>query len=257
VTRRRRDRLAGALRTFGLTDQFDLASLLGSDMLPTQRAIAGRISAFPDPLPDGITPDYLASFIRAELARSDHTLDVPVEGPHLTAGNIISLKAIPPGRPAAGRYHGLIFRILTGLFAGRLVDPTKEAKQFNGRKRIDIRYRNADEVGFFAELSRHHVKAPYIIIECKNYTSDPDNPEFDQLSGRLNDRVGVFGLMVVRKVVDRARMEAHCLDRRVKQEWILVLDDDDIVAMMEARLRGVGNAVDGRLRQKFELLLFN
>ena len=133
----------------------------------------------------------------------------------------------------------------------------KKLRQFNGRKRIDIRYRNADEAGFFAELTRHDVKAPYIIIECKNYKSDPDNPEFDQLSGRLNERIGRFGLMVVRNLVDRARMEAHCMDLRIKQEWVLVLDDDDVVAMLEAHLRADVNAVDRRLREKFELLLFN
>lgn len=257
MTRRRRDRLTGALRTFGLTDRFDLASLLASDALPTQGAIARRITAFPDALPDGITPGYLAGFIRAELAESGSVRASGLQSVQLTPASITALEAIPVGRPAAGKYHSLIFRILTGLFAGRLVDPTKEAKQFSGRKRIDIRYRNVDETGFFAELTRHHIKAPYIIIECKNYASDPDNPEFDQLSGRLNERVGMFGLMIVRNVVDRARMDAHRLDRRVKQEWILVLDDDDVVAMVEAHLRGDANAIDRRLREKLEPLLFN
>ena len=127
MTRRKRDRLASALRTFGLIDRFDLASLLGSDVMPTRSEIVGHITAFPDPLPDGITPDYLAGFIRAELVRGDGTPGLHLQSPHLTVGDIISLKAIPAGRPAAARYHSLIFRILTGLFAGRLVDPTKEA----------------------------------------------------------------------------------------------------------------------------------
>lgn len=255
MTRGRRDRLAAALRQFGLVDRFDLVSLVSADSLPTAQQLERKIDAFPEPLPDGVSPTFLSEFIAEELARAESPSRA--SSSPLTASDITKLRAIPTGKAAAGKYHAQIFRILNGVFAGRLVDPIKEARQFSGRKRIDIRYRNADQTGFFAELARHEIKAPYVIIECKNYSSDPDNPEFDQLSGRLNPRVGMFGIMIVRTITDRKRMDAHRLDRRAKQEWIVVLDDDDIVGMAEAYLAGDTQVVDARLREKFEPLLFD
>jgi hypothetical protein len=256
VTRGRRDRLAAALRQFGLVDRFDLVSLVSADSLPTARQLARKIDTFPEALPDGVSPTFLSEFIAEELARAEN---FPSSSPSvsLSGSDMTKLRAIPPGKAAAGKYHAQIFRVLNGLFAGRLVDPIKEARQFSGRKRIDIRYRNADQTGFFAELTRHEVKAPYVIIECKNYTADPDNPEFDQLSGRLNPRVGMFGIMIVRTIRDRKRTDAHRLDRRAKQEWIVVLDDNDVIAMVQSHLSGDTPTVDARLREKFEPLLFD
>jgi hypothetical protein len=234
---------------------FNLGPLVEGDTLPTERVLRQRIARFPDGLPDGLSATYLAQFIAEELARGDG-LTATVDS-QLTKDDFAALAVIAPGKKAATAFHHHIFRILSGLFAGRLVDARKEVKQFAGRKRIDIRFRNADRFGFFFELERHEIKAPYVVVECKNYTSDPDNPEFDQLSGRLNPRVGLLGIMVVRSIADRARLDAHRLDRRAKGEWILVLDDQDVVTMLRAHLGGDQLAVDAVLRGKLEPLLFD
>ena len=62
----------------------------------------------------------------------------------------------------------------------------KEAEIDEGRKRIDIIAANTSHCGFFFDICmKYQLRAPKIIIECKNYSSDIENPELDQLAGRL------------------------------------------------------------------------
>jgi hypothetical protein len=64
-------------------------------------------------------------------------------------------------------------------------------------------------------------------------------------------------MMFVRKVEDRARADAHCRDRRAdKNEWITVLDDADVLAMLSAHLEGDTAGIDTVLRSRFETLIF-
>lgn len=255
-SRARRDRLATALRHFGLTDCFGLMALVTGANAPTATAIRRRLARFPDGLPPGVTADYLARFIAAEL-QGDDTAPQP-DVPTLTAGDRATLLAIPSGRPTADAYHEHIYRVLTGIFAGRLVEGKKEAKHESGRKRIDIRFRNADAHGFFADLRAHPtINAPYVVIECKNYSDDPANPEFDQLAGRLKPTIGNFGILCVRQIEQLHLMEQRRLDRRASQHYILVLEDDDVGTMLTAHLADDNAAVDAVLRRRFEPVLFN
>jgi hypothetical protein len=45
--------------------------------------------------------------------------------------------------------------------------------------------------------------APYVTVECKNFTGDPANPELDQLIGRFTNVNGKLGVMAVRKLKNR------------------------------------------------------
>jgi hypothetical protein len=253
MTRGRRDRVATALRHFGIVDRFGLADLVVAGPLPSEAVVTERLARFPDALPATVTAGTLARYIVAELQSGD----APTTALLVTAADAQVLSGISNGPKAAGRYHNQILRVLSGVFSGRLVEPRKEQRQFNGRKRIDVVFRNADSTGFFADLSRHSIPAPYIPVECKNYNSDPANPEFDQLSGRLG-LVGMFGLMVVRQIVDRESLDKHRVDRRsAKKEWIVVLDDHDVLAMLAAHLNSDVTAVDAVLRKRFEPLVFD
>jgi hypothetical protein len=256
MSRAQRDRLATALRQFGLTDRFELHALLEAGRVPSAATIRRRLAQFPEGLPAGVTATYLAAFIAETLQAGQASAGgVSVE---LLSEDADVLRAIPNGARKASTYQRQIFRILSGAFDGRLVEGRMEARHDSGRKRLDIRYRNADRIGFFCDLiERHGIKAPWIIVECKNYTDDPDNAEYDQLAGRMRDEVGVFGIMAVRQINDAKRMEEYRLHRRNAGRFLLVLDDDDMVAILTAHLAGDEQGVDAVLRRKLETLLVN
>jgi hypothetical protein len=154
------------------------------------------------------------------------------------ASRLISdLSGIPPGHANAERYQGMIFRALDFVFSPWLQGGRKEQEISEGRKRVDIVFDNQAKDGFFADLkTKFDIHCPYIFIECKNYSADPENPEFDQLAGRFSDKRGQFGLLVCRSIENRKAMTARCKDLiRDNRGYILVLDDADIGALIQFR----------------------
>ena len=84
--------------------------------------------------------------------------------------------------------------MLQAIFYPSLLHPKKEAEIDEGRKRIDILFDNAAENGFFSRLvNAHRIFAPYVVVECKNYSEDPENPELDQLKGDSAESAATSG----------------------------------------------------------------
>jgi hypothetical protein len=150
------------------------------------------------------------------------------------------LASIAPGNEAASEYHRKMLGVLEALFYPQLWRFRKEQEVHEGRKRIDISCENNATYGFFFRLNTYHkVLCPYVFFECKNYSSDPGNPELDQLNGRFSDRRGRFGILVCRKVEDKKLMLARCRDLLNDQgSYVLVLDDEDVCALLRARQGG-------------------
>jgi hypothetical protein len=116
-----------------------------------------------------------------------------------------------------------------------LTRPKKEQPVDDGRKRIDILFHNTASEGIFSRLVNvHDYFAPYVSVECKNYSGDPKNPEFDQLQGRLNRKRGFVGILVCRKIEDRALMIKRCQDivNNNDKQLIMVLEDQDIIKLL-------------------------
>jgi hypothetical protein len=204
-----------------------------------------------------LTKDFLFEFTQAhpELLnaykadvqdRSRPLNDQELEWPHQDVREInyeqlaSDLDEIPTGAQHATNFHNFIFGALEAIFYPALRYPQKEEEIHEGRKRIDITFNNGDRLGFFAELnSKYGVFCPFIFFECKNYSSDPANPELDQLSGRFSDKRGMFGGLVCRRVTDKALMLRRCKDMLFgKHEVILVFDDDDIKTLLKMRSEG-------------------
>jgi hypothetical protein len=75
------------------------------------------------------------------------------------------------------------------LFWPRLGLRKKEKEINEGRKRIDIVCRNTNQQSFFCDLRTvYEIRCPFILFECKNYSDDPGNPEFDQHILVLDDQ---------------------------------------------------------------------
>jgi hypothetical protein len=107
----------------------------------------------------------------------------------------------------------------------------------DGRKRIDISFDNTADSGVFARLRQDpFLTCREVMIECKNYTHDLENPEIDQLIGRFDHRRGRFGIVMCRNIQDKKTLVKRCADAfRSQQGVVVVLTDADVT---EALLAG-------------------
>lgn len=187
--------------------------------------------------------------VHAELA--DATGGAEPDWNALLAGVI----DLAPGTPTADTYHRNVDALLTALFWPALTMPRREYRIHEGRKRIDIMYANVAQTGFFGWLGQHH-PASNVFVECKNYAQDIGNPELDQLSGRFSPSRGTFGLILCRGFDDKARFIARCRDTaQDNRGFIVVLDDDDLRQLVEARKAGDPQAQFEFLRERFSELV--
>jgi hypothetical protein len=145
------------------------------------------------------------------------------------------LTVIPTGNATATEYHKIAMGICTFLFYPQLIIPVKEREIHEGRKRIDIKFTTSGEHGFFLRmLQAPQTRAVSVMIECKNYTKDVANPEFDQLTSRFGHQRGFFGMMLCRQVEDRARIVAASRDAANDgRGYMLILEDADLVHLLE------------------------
>lgn len=130
--------------------------------------------------------------------------------------------------------------------------PQIEFPIHGGRKRIDIAYSNVAERGFFGWVGKHHPSS-LIFVECKNYASDPKNPELDQLTGRFSPKRGNVGLLVCRAIADRDTMISRCIDAANDDRgYVIALDDEDLTVLVEQRKSTQQLTL---LRKRFETLI--
>lgn len=167
------------------------------------------------------------------------------------------LTDIPVGNADATNYHKISYNSLIYIFGNRLSNPDREKEINEGRKRIDIVFDNSDKEGFFNKLnSLYHIHCPKIIMECKNYGREIGNPEIDQLQGRLNNRRGMFGILLCRSVENKISMNRRCKDiLNDGKGYIIVLTDSDFSVLLE--LKGSDNeiGIDDFMSRKLDELL--
>ena len=141
--------------------------------------------------------------------------------------------ALPTGIKDATRYHRAVERLISALFSNDLSSPELEEKIHEGRKRIDISYANAAGRGFF-KMVGDRCPAPFVFVECKNYSRDLANPELDQMQGRFSPRRGRFGIVVCRQIVNRELFSKRCRDTADDDRgFIIGLDDQDLIELVD------------------------
>jgi len=167
------------------------------------------------------------------------------------------LKSTKEGRPDAYRFQDIIGNTLRYIFKRQLTDMKIETHAEGIR--VDVTFRRKNKKGFFKDLEDiYKIPCPYIFIECKNYSEDPGNEEFDQLDSRLKNRTGLFGLLVVRKIQDKAKCLGHCIRRNRdsdnQKKVIMVLEDTDIFELIEAKIK-YPNEITEFLHKKLKKIL--
>lgn len=168
-----------------------------------------------------------------------------------------ALEATPSGTEHASRFHMISMHALTLCFFPSLIQPHKEWEINDGRKRIDIVYTNAADTGFFSHRrDAKNTAATMLIVECKNYSSDIENPELDQLLGRFDNNRGHLGFIICRAVDKPKKLLSKCQDyAKSGKAYILVFDDSDILRLLEARKMGDEDQMEAILHAKFRAII--
>lgn len=188
---------------------------------------------------------------------TDRELDEDFDQPAFCRAAAEQLRAIPPGNDNATAYHNLAIGLLEFIFYPDLIYPKKEHEIHDGRKRIDICYTNNARSGFFLRrLLDQSVSASLVMVECKNYSKDPANPELDQIAGRFSPARGKFGILLGRSFIERDRFVERCRDTlRDGRGVVLALADEDILCMLDLIAQDKRSHVNAYMEQRFDELI--
>ena len=167
------------------------------------------------------------------------------------------LASIPPGTQDATRFHRLMVGVLEYLFYPNLTYPKIEDPLHQGRKRIDIRYTNAAKSGFFYRIAtQYQLTSIHIMVECKNYRSDPKNPELDQLAGRFGPNRGKVGLLIARTFENRDLFIQRCRDTALDQRGVIIpLVDQDLCTMLDLAAAHKRSEIDRYIEDIFRQII--
>ena len=138
-------------------------------------------------------------------------------------------------------YQKLIGEILEQLFFPALNKPISELSDKPKVNRRDFILPNYAEAGFWAFL-RSKYQADYIVVDAKNYSKRVGKSEILQIANYLKPHgAGLFGLICSRHGGDESGCE-HTLREQwlVHQKLILVLNDEDLSAMLRVKSEGRG-----------------
>lgn len=205
-----------------------------------------------------VLTEYKTSLRDKGAPITDSEIEYRQHAPRRVATSDASLlNNLSPGRLDADAYHEFILGALTEIFYPQLTNPKKEQEINEGRKRIDIVFNNSSEGGFFSRLVHHHrVFCPYVFVECKNYSEDPENPELDQLQGRFSKQRGMFGILVCRQISDADKMLKRLKDIVNHTDGrILILEDSDITELLNLKSLGLLEEIDNYLDAKLKSIL--
>ncbi|HEM7880774.1 TPA: hypothetical protein U2L31_007237 [Burkholderia contaminans] len=165
---------------------------------------------------------------------------------------VTALKGTKPGNAGATIYHRIAVSILELLYYPSLLCPKVEVEIDEGRRRIDLTFENAADSGIFHRLqTKFQLNCQYIIVECKNYSKDVNNPELDQIQGRFSPNLGRVGLMLCRTIGDRNTLLARCNDSyKANRGLVLPLCDSDLISALQALKDGDKNAAEKMLSDR-------
>jgi len=212
-----------------------------------------------------ITPEKILQYIPEDNTIKDPNSVIPkivtkssTIKPIIANPNIFSIESlyiekirnINKGVRFAEEYHRIVSHALARIFRGSLRNMIMKVNIDGGIKIVDTVFSNYATQGFFKNL-KDKVECSYPIFEVKNISVDPQNTEFDQLNGRLNDNTGHFGILVCRSVEKEQDVIQRCKTFR-PNNLILYLTDDDIITLLEySREKNVieiDNFMDVKLR---------
>lgn len=171
--------------------------------------------------------------------------------------NLINrLKSISPWKETAKDYENIITSILEVVFYPQLYNPTKQERVNSWRKIIDISFLNIDNSWFFLNLAKVHIPCRKIFFECKNYSNEVSNPEFDQMNWRFSNHVSQVWFIVCREIRNKQLFIERAKDFvRDKGHFIIGLDDNDLIELLNFKLEWRTDKINESLDFKLNKIL--
>jgi hypothetical protein len=164
------------------------------------------------------------------------------------------LNSLTSGPKNAEIYHRLVSNALLRIFRGSLRNMNIKVELNGGIKIIDTVFTNCATKGFFSSL-RNRVECAYPIVEVKNYSDDIENPEIDQLIGRLSRTRGSFGMIICRNIDNETAVFKRC-QTGLNERIILPISDADIKEMLSYSANNDEQGIDDLMDRKLQKLLF-
>ena len=170
---------------------------------------------------------------------------------------IEQLPKIQLGNKTASEFHNFCIGALEFILFPTLNHPQKEREIHEGRKRIDIVFHNGAQNGFFFEMrTQPQYRSAIVMIECKNYTHDINNPEIDQLSGRFSEIRGKFGLLIARQFDERETFIKRCRDTVTDGRGLVIpLVDEDIIKLLKLKGDGKTSQIEEHLKSIYQEII--
>lgn len=181
---------------------------------------------------EAASPSYYRALFLARITRPTKKITREQE-------LINSLSSCIPGKNDCYVYQNLVGDILEHLFTPPLGKPIPELSDKLKANRRDFIMPNYTDKGFWSFL-RQKYAADYVVIDAKNYSRKVKKSEILQIANYLKPHgAGLFGLIISRKGGDALGCE-HTLREQwlVHKKMILVLDDEDVKAMLVAKSDG-------------------
>lgn len=205
-------------------------------------------------------PDVLSNFksrTKSNSLNNHEIADINIQD--LCQSLITDLQAIPTGTKNATKFHRIVTGVLEIIFYPNLIYPTLELEIHDGRKRIDLTFDNAAENGIFHRLSNTMgLPCQYIMVECKNYTTDIQNPELDQLGGRFSPNRGRVGFLVCRSFDNYDLFLRRCKDTfRDDRGLIIPLSDNDLIDLLHNHNEWDSDYIDRFLSDRIREIITN
>jgi hypothetical protein len=186
-------------------------------------------------------PEVLEQYKLRKGSSITATVDINDINEQAVAESLINaLCSINAGGEQASAFHRLSVGILEFLFFPHLMYPKKEHEVHDGRKRIDITFNNAATEGFWYQARTNpNIVSSLVMVECKNYSRDIENPELDQMAGRFSHQRGWLGLIVCREFDNKKLFVQRCKDTAADGRGIIIcFDDTDIISMLQLVIEG-------------------
>ncbi|QSA99942.1 hypothetical protein JWZ98_14775 [Methylomonas sp. EFPC1] len=167
---------------------------------------------------------------------------------------IEKLKTCQPGKDYWSDYQKLVGQILEHLFCPPLEAPISESADQDKINRRDWILPNYSDQGFWNFL-RIKYSADYIVVDAKNYKGAISKNQVLQIANYLKTHgAGMFAIIVTRAGANKSA------DLTIREQWmankkmILVLNDEDIKAMLLAKsVGGEPEKVIGQTIERFRL----
>lgn len=163
--------------------------------------------------------------------------------------HLTELQSLSAGIRNATTYHRIVHRLLEFAFDWCLENFDVEYEMDQGHGRIDIICDNYANGGLFAEL-RTELNATAVPIECKNFSTDLGNAEFNQVSDRLGRKSSQLGFLFCRTIDDPQAMAQHATQRWLRHDHLILLYDDQLLQqIIQLRLLRDFHGIEALLRR--------